>query len=200
MKCLVLDFIAQRYRAKIVGVEVPFLSGRRWADLLVITESGKLIAFEIKSDRDSLRRMANQIEDYIRTFDQVHLILSEKFRKSPLLKSLPRSIGYGFIDSKKRRVDYVRPPRARSRLSKENLLYFLWRKDLSAHEKSKQEPTEDVRRRMGRALSMSRIKKLAREALVRRYAGRYRVFLREKSSRVHVEDLLCLTKASVNTF
>lgn len=199
IKCLLLDSLEGKYRAKMIGVEVPFLAGQRWADLLLITGQGELIAFEIKSDHDSLRRLATQIEDYTQTFDQVRLVLSEKFKNSPLLRALPRAVGIEFVDGARRRIKCSRRARVRTRLSKRHLLFFLWEKDLAKFRRSKQDSVQEMRNRMERACTLETIKKCAVVALVGRYRGRYKTYLREKSKRVQEEDLSFLTKTSWNT-
>ena len=68
----------------IICSEVPFLSGKRWADLVVLTKDS-LIAYEIKSELDSLTRLSEQIKDYSKTFDKVYLVLSKKFKKIPAI-------------------------------------------------------------------------------------------------------------------
>ena len=200
IKCLLISSLGKKYQARLIGVEVPFLSGKRWADVLLITKKGELIAFEIKSDYDSLRRMSRQLEDYTRTFNQVYVILSGKFRNSEALRSLPKAVGYAFIDSRKKPIEFARQAKSRKRLSKSNLLFFLWRKDLLICRRGKKDSVEQLRTRMGRACSLTGIQKKAVNALTERYEGRYRTFLREKSDRIQEEDLNYLTKTFWGSF
>ncbi|TMN38843.1 sce7726 family protein [Pseudoalteromonas sp. S2755] len=57
--------------------ELPVDDFSRRADLVVA--NGKLQAFEIKSDADSLTRLEGQIQTYLTFFDKVTLICSPKF-------------------------------------------------------------------------------------------------------------------------
>ena len=198
IKCMLLDFLDKKYRARMIGVEVPFLSGKRWADVLLVTKKGELIAFEIKSDRDSLRRMSRQLEDYTKTFNQVFVILSSKFRKNDAMRTLSKAIGYAFIE--RGRLKFIRQAYSRRRLSKANLLFFLWKKDLSMYRRGTKDTVEKLRARMKRANSLNETKKHAVNALLGRYQNRYKTFLSEKSKRVQKEDLDYLTKTFWDTF
>lgn len=54
----------------------------RRADLAVA--NGKLHAFEIKSDLDTLKRLEGQVGTYIRYFDKVTVVTTEKFLKATI--------------------------------------------------------------------------------------------------------------------
>ena len=71
------------------------MQGRRGSDAVIIPEldlrglaradvalvDGRMIGWEIKSDRDSLRRLPNQVVVYSRVFDMVHLVVTERHRR-----------------------------------------------------------------------------------------------------------------------
>nr|WP_321317123.1 sce7726 family protein [uncultured Campylobacter sp.] len=59
---------------------IPFLKAKRIADLILLN-GDNLIAYEIKTARDDLRRIDGQITDYLLTFDYFYLILDKKFQK-----------------------------------------------------------------------------------------------------------------------
>lgn len=59
---------------------IPFLKAKRIADLILLN-GDNLIAYEIKTARDDLRRIDGQITDYLLTFDYFYLILDKKFKK-----------------------------------------------------------------------------------------------------------------------
>jgi len=62
--------------------ELPVDNFNRRADLVVA--NGKLHAFEIKSDADSLIRLKGQIETYLAFFDKVTLVCSPKFTEKAI--------------------------------------------------------------------------------------------------------------------
>ena len=59
---------------------LPFLKAKRMADLISLN-GNNLIAYEIKTARDNLRRIDGQIADYLLTFDYFYLVLDKKFKK-----------------------------------------------------------------------------------------------------------------------
>ena len=64
IKCLLIDHLLNTNVDSIIAIEVPFLSGKRWVDVLLITADRNLIVYEIKSDFDSLRKLESQLVDY----------------------------------------------------------------------------------------------------------------------------------------
>ncbi len=65
-----------RRRKPIVASEFPLGSSAVRADLALLSD--EFIGIEVKSARDSLRRLASQLEGYARYFDKVVLIVAEK--------------------------------------------------------------------------------------------------------------------------
>ncbi|RAZ57160.1 MULTISPECIES: sce7726 family protein [Campylobacter] len=59
---------------------LSFLKAKRMADLISLN-GNNLIAYEIKTARDNLRRIDGQIADYLLTFDYFYLVLDKKFKK-----------------------------------------------------------------------------------------------------------------------
>ncbi|WP_445945485.1 sce7726 family protein [Shewanella sp.] len=91
-KCITIDWLLAKGELQGDAVlinELPVDSFARRADIVVA--NGKLQAFEIKSDADSLVRLQGQINTYLRFFDKVTLVCSPKFSKRAL-ELLPESV------------------------------------------------------------------------------------------------------------
>ncbi|HDR2793024.1 MULTISPECIES: sce7726 family protein [Enterobacter] len=71
--------------------ELVIDSFSRRADLVVINNNN-LIAFEIKSEADSLARLAGQVEKYLFYFDKI-IVVSTKKHIDKIVKSLPDRVG-----------------------------------------------------------------------------------------------------------
>ena len=56
--------------------ELGLMNGKSRADIAVL--NGKMIGYEIKSDRDSLTRLPSQVLAYNRIFDKAFIIVDEK--------------------------------------------------------------------------------------------------------------------------
>lgn len=93
----------------------------RRADLVMA--NGKLSAYEIKSDRDSLHRLEGQIETYLRLFEEFTIVCAEKHLDG-VLKLAPEGVG---IWALKRGGELHVIKRARSipQKSRESWLSFL---------------------------------------------------------------------------
>lgn len=70
---------------------------------LAIFNKGKLIAFEIKSEADSLFRLNGQLDKYLEYFDKVIVVSDTKFVPS-LLESLPNKIGLWEVEKSKIKI------------------------------------------------------------------------------------------------
>ncbi len=80
IKATLIDYLLREGRGSnnIICAEVPFLGGRRWADIVELKENS-LVAYEIKSELDSLVNLSDQLADYMDTFNEVYVVLSKKF-------------------------------------------------------------------------------------------------------------------------
>ena len=102
IKAVLIDYLLKnKSHERIICAELPFLGGKRWADIVELKENS-LIAYEIKSDLDSFTRLEGQLDDYINTFNEVYVILSKKFIGKE--KNLPKRVGYFWIDLDKEEV------------------------------------------------------------------------------------------------
>lgn len=193
IKCRLVDILLNKYPKGLIGIEVPFLAGKRWVDVLLINKKEELVAFEVKSKFDTLRRLEAQLTDYLRTFDRVYLVLSIQFKEHKLIATLPKGVGYAYVYNDGN-ITFIRDATNNKRLLKSNLSYFLWKRDLISFSKHKQDSVEKLRMRLSENCSLRDIHKMAVEALWERYQDRFDVFKREKSKYTHQEDLEYLTK------
>lgn len=81
-----------------------FRAGSSKADLVIL--NGTATVYEIKSERDSLARLANQVENYKRVFAKVNVITSEGHIEG-VLETVPDDVGVMCL-SKRYRITTVR--------------------------------------------------------------------------------------------
>lgn len=81
-----------------------FRAGSCKADLVIL--NGTATVYEIKSERDSLARLANQVENYKRVFAKVNVIASEGHVEG-VLATVPNDVGVMSL-SKRYRITTVR--------------------------------------------------------------------------------------------
>ncbi len=191
IKALLIDYLIEKGEGHIICSEAPFLGGKRWADILEIKENA-LAAYEIKSDLDSLIKLKEQLADYADTFNEIYVILSKKFAGQH--KDLPKNIGYFWVDPDKEKIILKRKSKKKTRLSKKNLSCFLWKQDMPVNLRRHNESIDLTRDRIIKSSTAKFIHNLALTALKRRYADRFKLFLKEKSDRTHFSEINVLTK------
>lgn len=76
LKCRIIDYLLQKHPDMIIGNEIMFGSSRNAVDLLAITGS-HLIAIEIKSQNDNLKRLSHQLEEYLKVYDKIIIFCSQ---------------------------------------------------------------------------------------------------------------------------
>ena len=76
LKCRIIDYLLQIYPNIIIGNEIMFGSSRNSADLLAIIDN-QIIAIEIKSKDDNLKRLPHQIEEYSKVYDKIIVFCSQ---------------------------------------------------------------------------------------------------------------------------
>lgn len=87
-----------------------FRAGNCKADLAIL--NGTATAYEIKSERDSLSRLANQIENYKKVFTKIYIIAGENHVRN-VVEATPSDVGILSL-SKRYQVSTVREAQDRS--------------------------------------------------------------------------------------
>lgn len=157
---------------------------QRRADLVLA--NGRLSAFEIKSERDSLDRLPGQMEVYCRNFESVTVVSSPKFTKK-VRQLVPPHVGLWEVsqsDGEVPQVHIIRQGKFR-RISIETALAFLTVDDLKRliSKESLRRPEKPWRPLLldaVRTLPAERLRAEARAALKRRY--RHRCYASRSSS------------------
>ncbi len=189
LKTIVVDFWLTKHNIDLIVNEAPFFKGNRRADLIMI-EKNKLIAFEIKSELDSLKNVKSQLEDYIKIFDKVYLVISDKFSKSHELKEISPKVG---IILWKKCLKVKKDARIIKNFKKEDLLSVLWRKDLEELLKKRNLEFETLKKEVLSCCKISDIKNKTIESLMYRYGKAYQYFLKDRENYTSIEDLDTIT-------
>lgn len=97
-------FLIGRHPLRTASMLSEFRAGTCKADLVIL--NGTSTVYEIKSERDSLVRLSNQVENYKRVFAKVNVITSESFVKGVCM-TVPADVGVMCL-SKRYRISVVR--------------------------------------------------------------------------------------------
>lgn len=160
--------------------EMVAAEGQRRADLVVA--NGRLCAFEIKSQNDTLRRIDGQVADLMRSFERTVVVADAKFERK--LKALLPT-GVGLWISTDGTISECRKPRTRN-LTKREAVSFLLVSDLrrllrmsgiSASKNSRRQELETKAMKLPR----DTISAFAREAVKARHQDRYESFQSERA-------------------
>lgn len=201
MKARFLDHLLDRVPTEThaIASEFPFDSGRRKADLLL--SGASLHAFEIKSARDRLDSIGDQLSDYLKCFEAVSVVTEPGHLKT-LRQQVPRSVG--IIEVSEEGAKERRQAKLRSGLPKDAVATLLTRRDLErlhstlSHNSlgaGKRIQTDQLRARVAEVLTREQLIALARERVYTRINERFRLFLRNRGVVTHAEDLYYLTDA-----
>lgn len=191
IKCILIDYLMEIYpQALLIGVEIPYISMKRRVDVLLITEEKQLIAFEIKSDQDNLKRLPEQITDYKQTFDKLYIVTSKKY--NDVIKKVSKNIGGISING---RIYNTRSATQTKRLSKKNLSYFLQKRDFHQLGFASNLPIFSLRNKLIKMYSTAQIHEFAIKSLLCRYSSRFELFKKYKERNTTEQDLDYLTKS-----
>lgn len=177
-----------------IAIEMPFLAAQRRADAVVVKDDG-VHGIEIKSDRDNLDSLTQQIADYIRVFDFVWLLLS----KSHLDNSrniLPPSVGLIVLEDgnlvvkrKAKQVKRLDKKALSLSLDRFGLVYLLSTLNIN---QSRAEGVDELSKKLTHNATIQALKNEFKSQILRKYQKSYKTFKREAGVSIHLEDLLNL--------
>lgn len=103
--------------------------GQVRADLAIV--NGVLHGIEIKSERDTLNRLDNQMREYSKFFEYITIVTCEKYQDK-ILKSTPTNYGVIVVKSNKNRVVFkkIRKAKKNYEVDKLCLAQALWKDEL----------------------------------------------------------------------
>lgn len=129
IKALVLNHIFSKHwldKDPLVINELSLDGSERRVDLAIISKD-KLIAFEIKSEVDSLERLEGQVEKYLKYFDKVIIVAASKHVDAVREMTQPNIEVWGFSNGK---IKIIRRGSFRKICNKLNYLDLLIKEDL----------------------------------------------------------------------
>jgi hypothetical protein len=212
IKANLIDFFLDETHYDLIVNEPPFLRGNRWADLIAIC--GDLtIGVEIKSKCDNIQNVIEQITDYCKVFNEVYLILDEKFIENPKINDVPKNVGiivvknvphecdkFSWISNISNKIFSIkRKAKVKKLLNKQFMLSLLWRRDLEMLAPEKKNADMDVLRDFViKKCPINAIQKQIIISLKFRYADSYKNFLIDRDDYTTVEDLRIITRIKKN--
>lgn len=111
--------------------ELAVCDGEARVDVAVA--NGKLYGYEIKSDADTLERLALQQRCYDKTFDMVFIVVGEKF-KDRIEEYIPNYWGIYIVSecAGRCKIRKKRTAKANKNIESKSLLELLWKEEILA--------------------------------------------------------------------
>ncbi|MEC3629969.1 sce7726 family protein [Bacillus velezensis] len=140
--------------------EVTVPSGKARADIVAV--NGHVVAYEIKSDFDSIKRLTTQIPEYDKNFEMNYVVVGQKFAES-ITMFVPEH--WGIIVAEKTRVNTVRLSFIKKARLNPNLSFKDFISLLSSEDVKKIALMDDY---LGRKLPKRKIRELFKQEVIKR--------------------------------
>lgn len=191
IKCHFIDFLLSKNSKIIIGNEVMYGTKRNVVDLINI-QNDKITAIEIKSNNDTLCRIYNQIGEYRKIFNYVIIVTTDKF-KEKILTSTTNDIGVYIINSDFS-ISLIRKPKLQKERIKLEMLYSINSKFLmKLGNFSYKNGDSDKIRHFYAKKRISFIQEILLLYWTEKFQDKFQLFLQERGSFSHVEDLNILS-------
>lgn len=189
IKAKVIDFLIEKFDGVVIGDEVMYGSNRKVVDLLALY-NGETYAIEIKSAKDDLRRLPEQISEYSKIFDHT-LVFTTKEHLSKI-KQLSKAIVSIFEFGANETID-GKLLEKRNNVQKGEMLATMnatfIRKSLNI---VKFRDSDEIRKKAMR-YKKEDIHSLLYGYFVEKCYAPYKLFLKERNEVTEVDDLILLS-------
>lgn len=190
LKSRLIDFFIQQANDIIIGNEVMYGINRRVVDLLIL-KGGYLIAVEIKSDNDDLRRLNEQIEEYRKIFDYI-IICTTKNHLERLFSCISDDIGIYLV--MEGIVKRIRKPKKQRKHDKMDILYTINANYLSKSQNLKRKfNSDEIRKYVYKQKGIKEIEGLLYGYLHSKIKEKYLLFLSDRGTFTHTDDIPILS-------
>ncbi|WVK04403.1 sce7726 family protein [Xanthomonas campestris pv. olitorii] len=190
-KLKIIQWLAPRLEeGQILAAELPFKNVSRKADIAIISPK-VLSAIEVKGPRDNLDGLAQQMEDYERSFLEVHLALAPIHYHSA--KKLVRP-SVGLIELSAEGAKMRRKARTKQFLASLDAADWLRTGDLARllGPQSRALGIQSARKLAIAETSRSKLTAAALEAAYRKALSRYNAFVAERGEFLTLDDVAML--------
>lgn len=193
IKLSVIDYLLKRYPDVVIGSEVMYGTSRRMVDLLALYR-GETYAIEIKSERDSTRRLASQLREYALIFDYTIVFTHSKYVASVITLSKSKAAVFEVTDCEV----IMRTSLKRNRPTKLEMAHSVSTSFLKAYvlKGEKQGSSHDIRTRIIRDYKREEIHQMLYDFLSERLTNRFNLYLKEREEQSY--DDLSLLSAQLN--
>jgi hypothetical protein len=182
--------------------EMVVANWSRRADIAVV--NGKLYAFEIKSDFDSLQRLDGQVSAYLDRFDKVTVVTTRKFTNL-ISEQMPPDVEIWEAISDGEDVSFrvARRGKTKEITCKRTLCGFLLKSEIISFLRQSNAPPnlQELSREdlisLAKARSLKELRSYVLACLKVRYEQTFKTFMRDKGKKTLPENLSSLSKSKL---
>lgn len=178
------------FNSHVIGVEAQYGTAKYRADLLLLGKNTH--AFELKSEADSLRRLREQLNEYVQVFDYVWVVCIPK-ELSNVREIASRKVGILVFEDGE--VHFARKASQFKRLSRLKLAFSCSKEQLRKAIRDSQNGTvnrggfEELAIEASKLLSLEILRMLSHENFRSRYQSQSELFFDEVRPPVRLEEL-----------
>lgn len=189
IKAKVIDYLIKSFEGVVIGDEIMYGINRKIVDLLALHE-GETFAIEIKSSKDDLRRLPEQIADYSKIFDHT-LVFTTKEHLSKISELAKAKVSVfevsevGGIEGSI--LNHTNKPTKSEMLATIKSSYIRKRLNISNAKDS------DAVRKKAMKYSKDEIHALLYGYFMDKLYAPYELFLKERKDRTEIDDINLLS-------
>ena len=189
IKAKVIDFLIEKFDGVVIGDEVKYGSSRKVVDLLALY-GGETYAIEIKSSKDDLRRLPEQLSEYSKIFD--HTLVFTTIDHGSKIKEVAKSKVSVFELGTDDRIKGTLLSKRNNVLKSEmlatmNSSYIRKRLNISRFKDS-----DDIRKKAMR-YKKEVIHSLLYDYFMEKCSASYKLFMKERCNKTEIDDLIILS-------
>lgn len=189
IKVKVIDYLIENFEGVVIGDEIMYGTNRKIVDLLAL-HNGETFAIEIKSSKDDLRRLPEQLSDYFRIFD--HTLVFTTAEHISRIKEITKSqvsVFEVYTDGRVegRLVVKKNQPIKTEMLATMNSAYIRKKLNITCAKDS------DAIRIKAKRYKKEVVHSLLYEYFLEKLIGPYKVFLKERINETEIDDISILS-------
>ncbi|WP_414631392.1 sce7726 family protein [Alteromonas australica] len=199
IKKLLVSSLIENPNIDAIGSEVPFLFGRRRADVISISNS-IVTGYEVKSENDNVSVLAKQLKDYRLYFDAI-VVVCEPGNIKKVRAVMPQWAGLYVVTEDSLKT--LRSPKTFKMQNKMALLSTLTSMQLRSVSKPSinvSNSNHELCQLLTKSKKFSEIKSLSRSSLKNRYQLPTQILRKESFKRLNSDDLITITKPQSSAF
>lgn len=188
IKCKFIDFLLTE-SVTCIGNEVMYGINKKVADLVYLKD-GKIYAVEIKAQNDNLLKLESQVANYRSVFDYVVIVVTENHIKQVLEKT-DSSIRI-FIIKSDSSIGVIQRGKKQEIVDKKSIIATITGSYLKANMRVKNIDIDQLKVKLEKKSKLY-IRNMLYDFFKTRLVRQYEIFLNEKGSQTHIEDLGALS-------